>query len=514
MAMNLLSGLQYVQQQGEAGRQRGLEDRFNRLAGEAFNAPQDQRQSILGQMASISPQAAQAQQQQFQADEDRTLKQLTGAARYLKGAMDTNNPQAVQGAWRTVLPGLIRSGVVKDGELSPTWDPSYADTVHQVLAMGEGAAGAAPTDVRSFQMMTQGLSPEDREKARRINLGLDGMASNAGYGFDTIDIGDGRPRQSRRNPRDGSLEYYDERYQQWIPLGGPSGMTYEDGQPVATTSAVGSNGARVNIGNDIPAEARAAILAGNADGVQNNAFMPINRTAAPGVGAGRRKEDEAAAVKEAELRKQLEYAPRIAQADADAARQKKMAELGAEREYSGLPQAALSDILDAEDAIGTAGGIQENMARHLGKIDAGTLTFGPLENYSARGRNFTSNSDERSRNFQLFRSDIEKLRNDSLRLNKGVQTEGDAQRALDELFGSLNDPEMVKAAIQRVIEINKRAVALQQARIQTIRQNYAGPQGQGGGATQAIRIQTNDDYNRLPAGALYIDPNGMQRRKR
>ena len=35
--------------------------RLNRLAGEAYSAPRDQRQSILGQMASIDPQAAQAQ---------------------------------------------------------------------------------------------------------------------------------------------------------------------------------------------------------------------------------------------------------------------------------------------------------------------------------------------------------------------------------------------------------------------------------------------------------------------
>lgn len=110
--------------------------RLNRLAGEAYSAPRDQRQSILGQMASINPRAAQAQQQQFQADEDRQTKLLVNGARYMKGALDSKNPSAVAGAWRTVRPSLIRAGLATEQELSPEWDPSYEQTVHQVLAMG------------------------------------------------------------------------------------------------------------------------------------------------------------------------------------------------------------------------------------------------------------------------------------------------------------------------------------------------------------------------------------------
>jgi len=115
--------------------------RLNRLAGMAYEAPQEQRQSLLGKMATINPQAAQAQQQQFQSDDDRKMKQVVGAARYMKSAMDTNNPAALAGAWRAVRPGLIRAGLANEDELSPDWDPSYAETVHQVLAMGDGQGG-------------------------------------------------------------------------------------------------------------------------------------------------------------------------------------------------------------------------------------------------------------------------------------------------------------------------------------------------------------------------------------
>lgn len=119
----------------------GLQDtydtsRLNMLAGKAYTAPQEQRQSLLGQMAAVNPQAAQAQQQQWQGDEDRQTKLLVNGARYMKGALDSKNPSAVAGAWKSVRPALIRAGLATEQELSPEWDPSYEQTVHQLLAMG------------------------------------------------------------------------------------------------------------------------------------------------------------------------------------------------------------------------------------------------------------------------------------------------------------------------------------------------------------------------------------------
>ena len=36
----------------------------------------------------------------------------------------------------------------------------------------------------------------------------------------------------------------------------------------------------------------------------------------------------------------------------------------------------------------------------------------------------------------------------------------------------------------------------------------------GGSAGAPVRVQSADDYNRLPSGAMYIAPDGTQRRKR
>ncbi len=117
--------------------------RLNMLAGQAYTAPQEQRQSLLGQMASINPQAAQAQQSQWQGDEDRQTKLLVNGARYMKGAIDSKNPNAVAGAWNSLRPAIIRAGLATEQELSPTWDPSYETTMHQLLGMGGPEVGAS-----------------------------------------------------------------------------------------------------------------------------------------------------------------------------------------------------------------------------------------------------------------------------------------------------------------------------------------------------------------------------------
>lgn len=68
------------------------------------------------------------------------------------------------------------------------------------------AANGDPAGLREFNAFTQGLTEEEKRQARRVRLGLDGRASSAGYGFDTITGEDGRERQTRQNPRTGALE--------------------------------------------------------------------------------------------------------------------------------------------------------------------------------------------------------------------------------------------------------------------------------------------------------------------
>lgn len=127
------------------------------------------------------------------------------------------------------------------------------------------------------------------------------------------------------------------------------------------------------------------------------------------------------------------------------------------------------------DAIGTAGTINENLAKSLEQITSWQLPLGPMSNLLNKGLNVAGMSTPESRNLASFQANLEKMRNDSLRLNKGVQTEGDAVRAWNELMASINDPEVVKQRLQEIMALNDRAATLHQMNIDQIRENRGLP---------------------------------------
>lgn len=137
-----------------------------------------------------------------------------------------------------------------------------------------------------------------------------------------------------------------------------------------------------------------------------------------------------------------------------------------------LPASALKMQNDAVDAIGTAGGINKMLSGVEKQISDGKVTFGPISNLMNQARNASGLSNEGSRNFSSFKSNLEKIRNESLRLNSGVQTDGDAQRAWSELFQNINDTELVKQRLGEIKALNNRAVDLQKLKVDSIRGNY------------------------------------------
>ena len=141
-----------------------------------------------------------------------------------------------------------------------------------------------------------------------------------------------------------------------------------------------------------------------------------------------------------------------------------------------MPPAALKMQDEHVEALGIAKSIQSDLSTVQNQIESGKIDLGLFNNFVAQGRNYLGRSTEESRNFASFRSTLEKLRNDSLRLNNGVQTEGDAQRAWNELFASLNDKDLVSQRLKEIGSINKRAATLRELQIDTIRNNFgAGP---------------------------------------
>jgi hypothetical protein len=139
---------------------------------------------------------------------------------------------------------------------------------------------------------------------------------------------------------------------------------------------------------------------------------------------------------------------------------------------SGLPPAALKMQNELLEEASIAGNIQSDLAALHGQLSTGELNVGPVSNLWNKARNATGFSSAESQNFNTFETTLKRLQNDSLRLNKGVQTEGDAQRAWAELMGSINDPEVVKKRLEEIQGINQRAATLKKLQIDTIRSNF------------------------------------------
>lgn len=137
-----------------------------------------------------------------------------------------------------------------------------------------------------------------------------------------------------------------------------------------------------------------------------------------------------------------------------------------------MPVGAVKLENEAREKIGLANSIEADLGQVTESIDNGNLDLGLMNNSINSARNYLGMSTPESRNFNTFKSTLEKLRNDSLRLNKGVQTEGDAVRAWNEILSNINDKDLVRQRLTEVQEINKRAAALQEMDMNAVRANY------------------------------------------
>lgn len=137
----------------------------------------------------------------------------------------------------------------------------------------------------------------------------------------------------------------------------------------------------------------------------------------------------------------------------------------------GLQKIEDSDI----EGIQLANSMHADLGAIKQQVDDGSLQLGLWSNMTGTARNYLGQSDENSRNLATFKSTLEKMRNDSLRLNKGVQTEGDAQRAWNEVFQNINDPEVVSKRLEEIQSINERAADQRMQRVNLRRENNGAP---------------------------------------
>lgn len=151
--------------------------------------------------------------------------------------------------------------------------------------------------------------------------------------------------------------------------------------------------------------------------------------------------------------------------------------------------------------------------------------LGPIQNKQYEYANWSGNSTPQSRAYAKLSANLSKLRNDSLRLNKGTQTDGDAQRAWDEIMANMNDKELVMERLADIERYNELALAEKQYQLEVFEEQYGKPNATrppanppAGGARPSagapVKISTKQQYDALPSGTEYIGPDGKKARKK
>jgi len=141
-----------------------------------------------------------------------------------------------------------------------------------------------------------------------------------------------------------------------------------------------------------------------------------------------------------------------------------------------LPVAALKIEQEALDNSRTADKIVGDLDKFIQQIDNGQLDLGMFSNLANKARNNLGMSNEESRNLVSLESGLQKLRNDSLRLNKGPQTDGDAERAWQELLDNINDPQVVRQRLEEIKALNANAKEWHFQQANAVRSNFGAPE--------------------------------------
>lgn len=289
----------------DRGRSRGIAQ----LMGQAYQAPPEQRQSLLAKLAGVDGQAAMQTEKGLNALDDDVHAQLAKRAKFVVAAWKSN-PQMAQQAYQSMLPLVQRAGL---GSPPPQLDESAIPGLTQLASALDQQS--TPSGYREFELFANagGLQGDDRQKAARVALGLEGRAASGGMSFDMIKGADGVERPSRRNPRDGSVEVFDG--QQWVPLGGQA----PQGKPQINIDPAMFAGLE-------PSSQQALLqqILADANG------QPVSNAGALAV--GRRPEDEAAAKVEAEERARLGLLPLRGKLEAENEAAKTTAKGDAERD--------------------------------------------------------------------------------------------------------------------------------------------------------------------------------------
>lgn len=472
---------------------RGVQDRnkINQLASLAYQAPASQRQEILGQAAAVDAGQAGALDRQLGNSDDQRNKTMANMAQLLVNAPE----QARAGLYQQMVPTLAKFGLQDlpqqyDAQTAPIIDQA-ARSIYQAYSGGGGASGVQSTYVDNNGQRVAIM----RDGSTQI-LGGNDVGSN--QQTLTIDV-NGTPTQVTFDRRTG-------RYTN-AALGAPAQQAPQQA-PQGGYQQI--NGQQTYIDPSLPPQVQQQIRQSLASGQEPPAQMAF--AGQPGQQGtpltGRRAEDQAAAVEQARINAQnqnfeteIDQKRRLAeqQAQIDADKAKAVEQAKSDQERASNERAKTAQL--------------NNVDRGLTRIDSALkglngrfVNTGPID-----GRLIGPTPEG-----QELEAAVGAIQNDVLALTRvpGIGSQSD----LEAKIANLKYPSIYNAP-----EVNARNVQQLKAFIGDLRQQIqtAPTQGQGGEQSQGAsaggaprQIQSAEEYNALPSGALFIAPDGTQRRKR
>lgn len=180
-----------------------------------------------------------------------------------------------------------------------------------------------------------------------------------------------------------------------------------------------------------------------------------------------------------------------------------------------LPAGALKleseDITSAYDAATLAG----NVDGQIQSLIANKVDFSPSKNARLATLSAIGSTDPEVLAYNDFQRFKTTLVNESLRLNKGTQTEGDAIRAANELSKARSTEDAI-ASLQKIRDINVKAVENKNKIISSRRKSGGLTEDRGYAAPEQVPVpqfpkvffnEKDPSFKLLPKGTVFIDGN-------
>jgi len=183
-----------------------------------------------------------------------------------------------------------------------------------------------------------------------------------------------------------------------------------------------------------------------------------------------------------------------------------------------------SYLAKEEEADFSAASAATNIATdaygYINRIKTGEIKFGVKDKASIRARQLVGSGAPDVVAREEYDRFVENLVNESLRLNKGTQTEGDAVREAKALKSS-ESKEAAASAMKRLIEINTRRAENAASSVEKRRTNAGFPPPPQPITVPQFDVQiiTPAEYNsflknpKFPSGTVFVDPEGLRRVK-